>query len=201
MALRRLWTLLASRKASIWGVGSQTGGGGGILPIAMTTPSPEPEEITLVFRFEDFADPEDERDDLEGDEPCDSPVMVVSLGSDRYEVYEPTSLTPLGPLALLLSAGTRIRVKKMDGGYYRLVEILERLPVWTWLFPADQRHTLESDVKATLDALSENDCRWEWSAGNFTIQKLKSPDQDAPDPSLVEKIDALRKRVAHSKPE
>ena len=41
-----------------------------------------------------------------------------------------------------------------------------------------------------------SDCRWEWCSGTFTIQRLKRPKEDAPYPSLVDEIDALRIRVA-----
>lgn len=142
-----------------------------------------PPRDSLVFRFEDFAGPEEQTEDWEDDEPCDSPVMVTRLGEDRFHVCDPTSLTPFGPLGPFLSAGTKIRVKKMDGGSYRLVEIVERPPVWTWRFPSWQWQTLEEDVKASVDALSEKG-QWEWCAGNFTIQRFRQLDEDAPNPAL-----------------
>ena len=161
----------------------------------------DPEEIQLVFRFEDFAGPEEETDEFEDDEPCDSPVMVICLGGDRFQVCDPTSLIPFGPFGPFLSAGTKIRVKKMEAGSYRLVEIAERPQVWTWRFASRQWHTLEGDVKASVDALSEKGCRWEWCAGNFTIQKIRLPNEAAPDPSLAETIAALARRVEPSLPE
>jgi hypothetical protein len=127
--------------------------------------------------------------------------MVIRLGDDRFQVCDPTSLTPFGPLGPFLSAGTKIRVKKMDGGSYRLVEIAERPPMWTWRIPSRQWHTLEADVKASVDALSEKGCQWEWCAGNFMIQKPRLPDENAPDPSVAEMIAALARRVAPSLPE
>ena len=70
------------------------------------------------------------------------------------------------------------------------------LDVWTWQFPTDDYPPFEDDVTASLIALADQDCRWEWCSGTFTIQRLKRPKEDAPYPSLVDEIDALRIRVA-----
>ena len=70
------------------------------------------------------------------------------------------------------------------------------MDVWTWQFPTDDYPPFEDDVTASLIALADQDCRWEWCSGTFTIQRLKRPKEDAPYPSLVDEIDALRIRVA-----
>ena len=84
----------------------------------------------------------------------------------------------------------------MCGGAFRVVKVVERLDVWTWQFPTDDYPPFEDDVTASLIALADQDCRWEWCSGSLTIQRLKRGDENAPDPSLVEKIDILRIRVA-----
>ena len=150
------------------------------------------EEIDLVFRFTDLDEPRDETDNPDDDDdPCTGRLTVTRIGEDWFQVYEPVSLTPFGPFGPFLGLGTRIRAKKMPGGAYRLASIQEGPKVWTWRFHSPEDSLMKDDVKAALEDLSEKGCRWEFCAGNFTIQRYREPDETSPPASLIETISSL----------
>jgi hypothetical protein len=122
---------------------------------------------------------------------------VIQLGPALFRVPGPLSLTPFGPYGPMLDLGTTIEAKIQEDGSYRYIGTRESLKVWTRILCPVQEGCLQSDPVVTIlrRLTEEEECSWEWCAGNLTIQGAVSGEEIVPDGRVATLLAALQSEV------